>query len=500
MATRSFTTEDVFTTPGLVRVICTFQPGVHHDMLAFLRIHDVQTEYRDAHHYYNRSSVVDAIMTPWLATFHGPDSRIPLLVTCLPRTSSLLVNYAADHGRVDLLAYVHDHVQTDLYGCSNVLYDLASRHGHLSVVKYLYEIGYNNDRLNEAACQAAFHSHPSILEFFLDTFSDDLDMADWIPEETIYSLVDYSNLTMLQWLVRVWFPTANPDAVLEVVLPRSLTTAVELDKKDIAEWAAAELQARNLNDALLEVFLLHDNTDFLFPYINIDMDVTVADLGNMVTTKDVSETDIIVPHLAVVFEKLTCLTRGPPMGAKRRIALKECLRVSLLQGRLGLLRWLVETQEMDPEDIRTIVTSNDCGRSAWPTSLREYDADMCQFLEHHNVNFNDTFKRRVVSMHLESTTDWLGWYATMRSNTTAETVKTLWDVLVIQFFDELAVAENGSDAAVVGRCLQRMLTRDRPPRVLVLRNVYKCWQSMCVDEEGMAMKREMEGEMLAQAT
>ncbi|KAF0719097.1 Aste57867_1274 [Aphanomyces stellatus] len=208
--------------------------------------------------------------------------------------------------------------------------------------------------------------------------------------------------------------------------------------------------------------------------------------------------DVVVPHLAILLDKLACF-KGPP---KRPPALKECLCQAIRNCRLRLLHWLVEVQEMDPDDIRAIVASSACGQDAWPTVLREYDGAMIHMLERHRVHFDQTFMLRVVSMHDETASEWTSWFTSLQTSTPSlSNADSLWAVLVVRFLDELAALEGGDVAVVIGRCLQNMVRKDRPPRANVLRNVYNGWQSMFPEGDlaGMTKKRVMEDEMFAAA-
>ncbi|KAF0708129.1 hypothetical protein As57867_004246, partial [Aphanomyces stellatus] len=326
MTPRATVSVHVLTSPSLLCAICAFQRSVPRDMLPLQRLPTIPAVARSAHEYFGQSErVVDVVVTPWLAS-HG-FARLPRVVAYLPHVTSLLANFAADHGRVDLLTHLHDHIHVRLDGCSNILLELVARRGHVATLAYLGSVDYPLARLNEAVFFATSQCQQPVLVYVLATYGHTINMRGWVPTMVARTSTIDGDLSTMRWLVDVWFPAVESDEMYEALLTHCLAAAMDVAQVDVVHWVAAKIQARHGQlGALLEVFMLHsDNTDFLLDAMREDADVSLDELAHLAATNEFDEVNVILARLPRVFAKFTCLQVG---GTKRRAALTACLRLA----------------------------------------------------------------------------------------------------------------------------------------------------------------------------
>ncbi|KAF0689308.1 Aste57867_19225 [Aphanomyces stellatus] len=458
----------VLTTPDLVQFICAFQDGIPTDFVAFQHIYVGQYSTKSANE-------VDPVMVSWLET-HGL-GRIPLLVDNVPIAKYIVMYFAADHGRVDILEIMHDHL-----GSTEMLFELSAAKGHLAALEYLHRIGYKR-RLEFAARVALEGGHVAILKFLLETYVDVDGFNEWLTDDYAkYAILNHQS-EALDFLLNVWFPVTNP-SMATTALPKLLSRAAWLGEIERARWCAAQLQSSDPN-AILSAYVTRDKMDSLWEFIDMDMDVNVE------------TTDIVyassIDKLTIVFNQLACLKEG---ASKRREIATKSLVQATRNCNWMLMRWLVEGLPMHPTDAQRVLTSGTCGEgSVGYDSLGDCeDSGMATFFETHHITFHRPFMLSILAIQFERAKH-IDWQAMKRTN-----VDSFATYCVAKFIQVLAQDE-GSDVTVMGRVIQYMLTITfKPPGVAALRKIYKVWESIIQDDEAQSMKRKIEGEMLAEAT
>ncbi|KAF0705710.1 Aste57867_6976 [Aphanomyces stellatus] len=194
-----------------------------------------------------------------------------------------------------------------------------------------------------------------------------------------------------------------------------------------------------------------------------------------------------IPRLAPLFDKLTCLQVG---STQRRASLKQCLEAAMVFGRYDLMQWLVETQTMEPLDVRATFASVKVAGEIGHLDL--CGMDMAEFLTKHDVQFTRDCMLQIMCAYMRQTklVDWNAWRIQPHDSIIMFAVSRFFNVLV---------KEEGSEAAVVGRCIQYLVASYPTPGLTLLRRVYQLWQSMLLNEDDVAKKRTIETEMLDEA-
>ncbi|KAF0714578.1 Aste57867_3803 [Aphanomyces stellatus] len=186
-----------------------FTDGIPKDLIAFRRVYVSNS-------FYSNADEVDAAMTPWLQV-HGL-GRIPLLVECVRNAKFLVMYYAAEHGRVDLLEFLHTH--NHHLNSTNLLYELASVHDHETVVEFLHQVGYQqgNDYCLQYAIRGALRvGHTPILKFLLQTFHGVDRFDEWLTDDNVQYAVEDHTTEALAFVLNERFPATNPSMATSVL-------------------------------------------------------------------------------------------------------------------------------------------------------------------------------------------------------------------------------------------------------------------------------------------
>ncbi|RHY88476.1 hypothetical protein DYB35_008717 [Aphanomyces astaci] len=130
-------TTDVFVT------ICSFQPGVREDiLLAHLWPDDVEDQCATV--FFEGFCVeLTSALTPWLSA--NGLHRMPELFIAIPTLPRAVLVYAVYNDRVDIMTFLvqDQNLLTDLFASCGVLLNVALAGGHVSMVRYLRQAGYN---------------------------------------------------------------------------------------------------------------------------------------------------------------------------------------------------------------------------------------------------------------------------------------------------------------------------------------------------------------------
>ncbi|KAF0717209.1 Aste57867_2436 [Aphanomyces stellatus] len=246
----------VITTPHLVQFICAFQDGIPADFVAYQHIYVGQYST-------NSANEVDPVMSPV--------------------AKDIVMYFAADHGRVDILELMHDYL-----GSAEMLFELSAAKGHVAALEYLHRIGYKL-RLEFAARVVLEGGHVAILKFLLETYVDVDGFNEWLTDDYAeYAILDHQS-EALDFLLNVWF--TNP-SMSRADQPKLFSRAAWLGEIERARWCAAQLQSSDPN-AILSAYVTRDKMDSQWEIIDMDMDVNVE------------TTDIVyassIEKLAIVF-------------------------------------------------------------------------------------------------------------------------------------------------------------------------------------------------------
>ncbi|KAF0697990.1 Aste57867_11372 [Aphanomyces stellatus] len=452
----------------LVRLICAFQLGLPQDLIAIRRISQCHSTDEE----------ICQVLSPWF-DLNGL-SRLHLAVASVPIADTVIMQFAAREGRVDILQLLHDRYIN--LNSTDQLFQVAAVHGRVAVFEYLHEIGYRLDGLEHAIVAAVNAAQISILQYVLETYAGCQDMTEWISAGHAASCVEYETLGMLHWILTVWFPAMNPKSVASTLRQCLECIAVHRGSNiDKAVWCAKQLQSSDPT-GILEAFLSFESMEPLLEYLDEDMDVSVETLSSLVSDERVGRFD-------VVFAKLTCLQDG---GSKRRDSARQCLMEATKHCHLVMMQWLVKSLAMESTDIDAVLHSTTCGEYIRPYhSLREYDVDIvAAFIETHNIGFHRSFMLTVVCWHLERVR------AVDLAAMKAMKVTSFATYCVAKFI-RLMEEEEGGEGALLGRCIQHMVrsTHSRWDKA-VLKKVYKSWDASIEDETAKSMKRKIESDMV----
>ncbi|KAF0718306.1 Aste57867_1776 [Aphanomyces stellatus] len=238
--------------------ICRYQHGLPQDMLPFTclprRVHPAHILLRFVHETIENQPKIDAVLTPWLASYGL--SRIPHLVTSLSHTATLLLEYGAYHGRLDIL----QDAQVDGLRRSPNLLVLCALQGDADTIKYLFNQGYILGML-DAGRAAAWKGSLVVLACLAAIDPKDY----WIRESTLLFAAMGGHLPVLQWLVRTW-PSTNT-AFRSQVEKKCLEEAVRHQHHDVAYWLAQLMQTDN-QAAIVAAFHLDASVDVLVPFVD----------------------------------------------------------------------------------------------------------------------------------------------------------------------------------------------------------------------------------------
>ncbi|KAF0688512.1 Aste57867_19882 [Aphanomyces stellatus] len=210
--------DSVLRTPDLMFLIFQFQPGLWRDLHPF---NATRSCYPDE---------ADLILTPWLAEYSL--DRLSRLLESIDEWKPQVLEYAARHGRLDVLAYM----TTDFpesYSRSGWAMQEAASHGQVCAMEYLHRVGYC-ERLVQAAEDAAEHGHLQVLQHLDQTYA----FRDWFRDRTLIQAVRNGRLDMLQWFFHVWQPLPNQQRQ-DQIHEWALASAVRHRHWDMATWLAA---------------------------------------------------------------------------------------------------------------------------------------------------------------------------------------------------------------------------------------------------------------------
>ncbi|KAF0696607.1 Aste57867_12647 [Aphanomyces stellatus] len=466
----------VLRSPDILTLVYQYQSGVPHDILAFQYVGSMNELPSD-------NSV--SFFVSWLKTYGT--SRLPLLVDSMPHTKSIVVVYAVNHSRVDILQVVFERYGLDALTSSGRISQLAAIKGDVATVEFLYRVGY--PCYSEYPAEYALkHGQLSVLQFFVQA-ADATELRDWIQAHHVHGKVRENDLTATRWLVEVWFPAVSPEAIGPLLFDSMAIATIE-GHVEIATWLAPKVQAVLRGDIEIAfIYMMQEKTDFLLPFVDPDVVVLPEDWFKLLYS-------CTIPRLTTLFSKLTCL-----QGTKRAEALKQCLDTATCSGHFHVMQWLVETQAMDPLDVRDVFASTKVvdassflNANGSTNLLNKYDMKMAGFLATHNIQFERDFMLDVLCTYIHDTkvVDWMA----LR----AQQPKSIVHFAALRFFN-LISKEEGSESAVVGRCLQYLVKAYDTPSLAKRRKFYQLWQSIAQDDEvAQSKKRTIEAEMLDEAT
>ncbi|KAF0690360.1 Aste57867_18247 [Aphanomyces stellatus] len=509
--------QAVLTASDLLCFIVSFQPGAPRDIIHLKSRFPPDEGWPLFAHpidYGMHVNDITPILGPWLA-YYGT-SRLPLLFECMPHAKPIVVTFAANNGRLDLLQLMFERHGLQVLDTQWTLFALAAAKGDMATMDFLHSVGHVNDvkqtaasvgkngdlpmlcflhsightkDIKFAAAKAAENGHLAVLRFLLDTYSGPR-MSDWIPAHNAMDVARNNDVDTLKWLLDEWYPVVNPNE-LSAILPKAFNLAMKKDDASMAQVLAPKMQEIQRSNSKIMLFFL--TTDFLLPHLDADL-IVPTDVWKEYLSQAVWDDEnqpwpmYTIPHLVVLFNMMSCYQAGSP---QRSTTLKQCLEGATILGRLDVMSWLVETMEMDPSDVQDVFASTKIGERG-SDFLAVYDKTVAGFMNSHSIRGERKYMLEVLSDYIHETDD-VNWNALRTSSN-----KSVFECAVIRFFDAIAKKE-GWEAAVAGRCFQFMLQFGHI-RLDTHRMFYNVWLSMIPDDDvAQAKKRAFESEMLNQA-
>ncbi|RHZ23072.1 hypothetical protein DYB37_002334 [Aphanomyces astaci] len=186
----------------LLRCICIYQLGIHHDMIPFCQLKPRVESYTI---YPSEFEEVDVLLTRWYA--HHGIGRLNVLLQCMERMRLVVFVHAVLYGRQDVLDIIHDRLQfvhldqnAEACGKPKLVYKwkdsfvLAAHHGHVQSLQYLHKNHFKRTSDTSVWFVAAANGHVGILKYLHDH-----DVEGWrhsIMEEAI----KHGQLEVVRWI------------------------------------------------------------------------------------------------------------------------------------------------------------------------------------------------------------------------------------------------------------------------------------------------------------
>ncbi|KAF0714911.1 hypothetical protein As57867_003631, partial [Aphanomyces stellatus] len=314
-----------------------------------------------------------------------------------------------------------------------------------------------------------------VLQFMYETYPDE-DKQWWIELSDVGVAAGSGHVDVVAWIFDFWIPAVVPYTdFVDFAVSEALTNATKHDQLAVVHAVAS----RKLTSHWFCICqIANEGADVLWDYVDADLHSdSVIDVVIMV----VESRNVTFAQLERIFSKFTCLQVG---HSGRDDALHESLTRTSDLFRLDCMRWLVE--RMEASAVSKIFRTGDCGSRASVMTLKEYGVDFVQFLNAHEVAFDQDFMLQVVTSSVEATETWNEWQAMRNSRDPS----TLLAYCANKFFDIL-VGKEGSQVQVMSQCLER-LAQAYPPRVDVLRKGYQWCQLMVENDQDRARLRAIE--------
>ncbi|KAF0718303.1 Aste57867_1773 [Aphanomyces stellatus] len=265
---------------------------------------------------------IDPVLIPWLAQ-HG-FARLDRLIDFCPRAKFVAMDFAAYHGRLDLLEYLVG--RSDSKSQPPLLFHntwvVGATQGHISILDFLYA---RASRLHLRGTGDVFYQGG----------------PDFVPiGSLLHAIPHVDQVAVLQWLFRVWVPSS--DEQRKRVESHCLEIAVRNGFRTITQWLVPQLRARN-QVALVELFGWVANAvveDFA-AFIDDKMRLICVIILNDCRQYDLVNLKSILTYVAQ--------EEGRVREAKTKM-----LRQAMSHFRLDVLEWLMQ-QGMDDGDIRDVL-------------------------------------------------------------------------------------------------------------------------------------------------
>ncbi|KAF0688503.1 Aste57867_19873 [Aphanomyces stellatus] len=362
----------VFTSHELLRLVCAHQCGMPQDMFEFR-----------AFLWSNRPvcpSTADKFVSHWLDGHVLP--RVALLVQHVPFARKFIAEFAARHGRVDILE-----VLTNVFGVSKLrwwdLDEEAASCGHVATLKYLWSIDYIQD-VPKCALQAAVGGHVPVLRFLQTTYA----FEKWFRTSTMEAAAAKKQLKALQLLYAVWSPTeecvTKRGHMLRTLLSTMLATREPPAPRSMLEWFVGEIRHHHSSKLLVEAFLATDMLPTFVPYLDDTNHVSLLDLLSWTSFLD---GDVLV-QLQKLFLALPWLREPNPsqMDTKRRY-LAEAMELM----NLPVMQWL--PADMPADDVVALVREQS---HFLALAMHLCNVDVVCFYEAHGGAISDALLHRAV--------------------------------------------------------------------------------------------------------
>ncbi|KAF0719648.1 Aste57867_887 [Aphanomyces stellatus] len=468
--------QAALTASNLLCLIVSFQPGAPQDIQYLISEFPPDEGHPlFAYHRYDygmRVNDIAPILAPWLATYGT--SRLPLLIDSMPHATPIVVTFAANHGRLDVLKLMYKSHGLQVLNTQWTLFALAAAKGDLASISFLHSVGHTSD-IN--------------ITFLLQTYGG-TGKSDWITSHDAMDVARNNDVITLQFLLDEWYPVVNPEDIYSI-LPSSFILSMDQGCTAMAHYLAPKMQEIQRSNSKILLFFL--TTDFLQPHLDADVivptDVWKEYLSHAVWDDENQQWPMYtISHLVTLFNKMLCCQVGSP---QRSTALKQCLEGATILGRLDVMLWLVEAQAMDPLAVQDMFASTTIGERG-SDFLAMYDKTVAGFMNTHNIRGERKFMLDVLTDYIQETDDVI-WNALRASPN-----KSVFECAVIRFFYVIA-KEEGWEAVIAGRCFQFMLKFGHI-RLDTHRMFYNVWLSMIPDDDvAQAKKRAFESEMHNQA-
>ncbi|KAF0682889.1 Aste57867_25024 [Aphanomyces stellatus] len=311
------------TSTDILRLVCAHQRGLHEDIVPFLRL--VSLSYVSSQH----RPAIDAVLSSWLNCDPQTVDRLPLAVDSLPRAATAIAEYAAFHGRLDVLDRLSGVISAHM-----VLCDLAASQGHLHVLHFL-------------------HAHSGFLD------------GRWhrIKDSTLEAAAAGGHIDTLDYLMDTYLAPPGiggmEGAGRRLMEMRCLTIAIGGKHEALVRWLAARMQATGNVDPLVGLLDL--------------MPHCIADMASL-------------PSQLLPFGCLGTIRRIFAMlrhGDDRRSAKLRCLEAATDKYCVDIMRWVVG--QMDRVDVRRVLCDHPRGFLALCKASQLQDDATIAFLQAQGV-------------------------------------------------------------------------------------------------------------------
>ncbi|KAF0718778.1 Aste57867_1492 [Aphanomyces stellatus] len=391
------------TTHDVLRIICRFQTGVPEDLVPIAKIPVVLMHSyapppwfawandgtMDAKY---PTSLFDDDVFPWLL-LHGLD-RLQLLLSYLPRVAPMLVQFAAYHGRLDLLVAVRT-ILPEILAQSWHLLSLAALQGHIEVYKYLVHVGYQSDLL-PAGRAAAWAGHVNLLDTMVALHS-----RAWIQSATFTCAARAGQTAAFQWLWTQWTVTDRYAFHRTIAMRKGLEEAIHNGHDRLAQWIAG-IDEPAIRRILFVVFMEEesDAADFIV----IEHMGHGADVDWALEALSTGRPKNVLRKVQLVF---TVLDKRPSQC--RRDAERVCLLHAAKQSHNDVMHWLLDDRHMHPTDVQHVFEATRHGRAAVQRAIRKQRTDLLLALQSRGVDVTEVMRMELyTAVGILPLAQWLG--------------------------------------------------------------------------------------------